>query len=190
MSSLRTTRGVDIDFGNLTDMEKKRSQWGMITAGRVLDCLYPETSLGDGNSVVEDKASKEKKYTATTLSLKGKEYFQNIYELNQQGIAIIPDIEDFCMYIGVSRNTFYNMCVGHDINLSICGNNIRNAIASCKKQMAFNGEIPPVVFAIDFNNNHDYVQAKAQLQVQTTTDGDAQASIDEIASRLPIEEVN
>jgi hypothetical protein len=41
------------------------------------------------------------------------------------------------------------------------------------------------VFAIDFNNNHDYVQARNQLQITTSFDADAQESIDEIASRLP-----
>jgi hypothetical protein len=72
--------------------------------------------------------------------------------------------------------------------MNLVANNIRNSIAACKKQMALNGEIPPVVFAIDFNNNHDYVQSKNQVQIQTSIERDAQDSIDDIASRIPIDD--
>jgi hypothetical protein len=69
------------------------------------------------------------------------------------------------------------------------GNNVRTAISMCKKQLAFDGQIPPVVFAIDFNNNHDYIQAKNTLEIKAEYAVDAQEQINDIASRLPQHEL-
>lgn len=185
MSSLRTTRGVDTSLGNVDNRLDRKAQWGMMNAQRVLDSLFPEISLSDGNTVRDWKINKKVQYTPDTLAEKAREYFLDIYDRNQQGLTIIPDIEDFCLFSGLSRPGFFSLCSGHDQEMAICANNIRNAIATCKKQMAFDGQIPPVVFAIDFNNNHDYVQAKNQVQVQTIGEIEATDSINEIASRLP-----
>lgn len=188
MASLRKTRGVDTSMGEITDSERQRAQWGAQQALRVLDCFFPEVSLDDGNSVEEFKCNKKQEYNSDTLARRAKDYFQDIYDKNLNGISIIPDIEDFCMFCGITRGKFQQICSSHDIQLQICGNNIRNAIAACKKQMAFNGSIPPVVFAIDFNNNHDYIQAKNQVEIRTSYDAEIEDSINDIASRLPVEE--
>jgi hypothetical protein len=105
-----------------------------------------------------------------------------------QGTPIAPDIEDFCLFCKISRETFYKYRTGHQLDLNFCANQISNAIAMCKKQMAFDGQIPPVVFAIDFNNNHDYVQQKYQVDMHTSIEVEAQDSINDIASRLPMQE--
>ena len=188
MSSYRKTRGVDVNLGQSTSFDDKRAQWGMITAGRVLECLFPEESLDDGNSVESNLLSNNTNYTPDTLAQRAKDYFINIYQTNQNGVPICPDIEDFCMFARVSRLKFMEFSNSHDLKMNLVANNIRNSIAACKKQMALNGEIPPVVFAIDFNNNHDYVQSKNQVQIQTSIERDAQDSIDDIASRIPIDD--
>ena len=186
MTSYRKTRGVDISGGQPTDHERQRAQWGMATAGRVLECMFPETSLDDGNSVMSSKFFTYIDYNADTLARRAREYFQNIYDTNMAGISIIPDIEDFCLFCHINRLTFIKLCQSHDIKLANVANNVKTAIAACKKQMAMDGHIPPVVFAIDFNNNHDYVQQKYQVDMHTTTDIEAQDSINDIASRLPV----
>ena len=89
------------------------------------------------------------------------------------------------MFAKLTRLEFQNICNGNSVEMARVGHNVRNAIALCKKQLAFTGQIPPVVFAIDFNNNHDYIQSKNQLEVKAEYAIDAQESINEIASRLP-----
>ena len=34
----------------------------------------------------------------------------------------------------------------------------KNDIAGCKKQLGIQGKIPPIMMALDFNNNHGYTQ--------------------------------
>jgi hypothetical protein len=187
MGSYRSNRGYDTSLGNDNDVDDKKAKWGMVTSMRVLECLFPETPLADGNSVIGNN-SFYVEYNADTLARRAKEYFQNIYQMAQQGTPIIPDVEDFCLFCRITRVTLMKYCTGHDRNLNICANNVVNAIAMCKKQMAFDGQIPPVIFAIDFNNNHDYVQQKYQVDMHSTIDIEAQDSINDIASRLPIVE--
>lgn len=124
-------------------------------------------------------------YNADTLAQRAKEYFQNIYEMAEQGTPIVPDIEDFCLWCKIPRSRFSQYRASHSIPLNCVANNISNAIAMCKKQMAFDGSIPPVVFAIDFNNNHDYIQQRVAVESHTTYEIEAQDSINDIASRLP-----
>lgn len=186
MTSYRKTRGVDTSGGEPTDHERQRAQWGMATASRVLECMFPETSLDDGNSVCTNSLLSYTKYNAESLARRAREYFINIYDTNLSGVSIIPDIEDFCLFAHISRVTFIQYCSGHDLDLANVANNVKTAIAACKKQMAMDGQIPPVVFAIDFNNNHDYIQQKYQVEMHTTAEIDIQDNIDDIASRLPV----
>ena len=185
MASLRKTRGVDNFNPELKSLDEKRSAWGSIYAKRVLDCLFPEDPLDDGNSVVCNKMIYTNDYSPQDLAEVARNYFLDIYEKNSAGVPITPDVEDFCVFAHMNRLTFMKFCSSHSIEMAITANNIRNSIAMCKKQMAFNGQIPPVVFAIDFNNNHDYIQSRQQVEVNTTYEIEAQDSIDDIASRLP-----
>lgn len=185
MSSYRKNRGVDNSLGNFDNIEDKKAKWGMVTSERVLTCLFPEIPLDDGNFVDGNTLTKYKDYSPNELAQRAKEYFTNIYDMALQGTPIIPDIEDFCLFCRITRLTFNKYRSSHSAHMNYVANTISNAIAMCKKQMAFDGQIPPVVFAIDFNNNHDYIQQKYQVEMHNTIDIEAQDSINDIASRLP-----
>lgn len=189
MSSYRKNRGIDTSFGNDDNIEDKKAKWAIVTAERVLTCLFPEDPIDGGNSVVSNSLTRVVDYNADQLARRAKDYFESIYQLAQNGTPIIPDIEDFCLFSHISRLRLAQYREGHDLQLSHVANGICNAIAMCKKQMAMNGEIPPVVFAIDFNNNHDYIQQKYQVDMHTKYEIEAQDSIDDIASRLPMNNV-
>lgn len=186
--SYRTRRGVknrepQIEHG------QSREQWNMDMAQRALENLFPEISSDDGNTVVDyTHAYKYPKYNADTLARRAEEYFRDIYEKNAAGIPIIPDIEDFCNYCNMSRIYYVSLKQSSDIKLAFLCERINTTIASIKKQLAFDGHINPTVFAIDFNNNHDYVQARQQIEMKTTNlNIEAKDSIDDIALRIPTE---
>jgi len=84
-----------------------------------------------------------------------------------KGIDVIPDIEGVASFIGVSRNTMREWELRNYKNFAQVLAQLRTDIASTKKQLALRGKIPPVVFATDFNNNHDYVQ-KQEVAITPT----------------------
>lgn len=84
---------------------------------------------------------------------------------NLNNAHLIPDVEGMCSFIRVPRATVLSWerrdtrGFGYTISLA------RDWIATCKKQMALKGEIPPLIFATDMNNNHDYVNPKNQVEI-------------------------
>lgn len=86
-------------------------------------------------------------------------YFQYISELNKSGTlerALIPDIENWAMFLGVTRQTIFNY-ERRGIEWQGCIQYYKNAIASVKKQLALKNKIPPMVYIFDATNNHGYV---------------------------------
>jgi hypothetical protein len=76
------------------------------------------------------------------------------------------------------------------VELAEVANNIANAIASCKKQNAYQGLINPMAFMADMNNNHDYVQARTETTINSTISvQQVEANIADIASRIPMEDI-
>lgn len=74
----------------------------------------------------------------------------------------------------------------------------KNAIAACKKELAFHQQIPPVVFMFDACNNHSYTNT-SEFKVEAISDkpkrvlsaselpklGELPENIGESAERLP-----
>ena len=187
MQTYRSKRGVK-DHQFIEEHSQMRTQWNMDMAERVLDCLFPEISLDDGSSVLDyDKCGKYPNYTYESLAEKAAEYFRDIYQKNSNNIPIIPDIEDFCLYCGMSRRYYLDLLHGSEIKIAQLCERINTALATCKKQLAFDGHINPTVFAIDMNNNHDYVQARQQIEMKSTNlNIEARDSIDDISLRIPM----
>ena len=86
------------------------------------------------------------------------EYFGYLADCAEDKIFLIPDIEGFCVFIGIDRMTLFRWEKMRGATWSDAIQNIKNQISAVKKQLALTGKIPPMVFAIDQNNNHDYVQ--------------------------------
>lgn len=180
MSSLREKRGI----GGL-DPDEKRKQWNITMANRALQSLFPEVTSDNGEKVITNNIGREKYYMSHPEAFDNMtyEYFRDIVENNEAGVEITPDIEDFCIFVGISRLGLMRLEQCSDLAMNQRVERVRTAIANCKKQLALDGKIPSMIFAIDFNNNHDYVQAKQELQI-TRQEIDAKGSASEIASRL------
>lgn len=188
MAQYSKKRGVKYDQKKLS-LEEKRKQWNIDLANRTLEQMFGCVEVGE-DEIINNRWKKRVVYNAETLYEKGMEYFQNIVESNENNVVIVPDIEDFCMFAHISRTTFIKYRRGDDVELAEVANNIANAIASCKKQNAYQGLINPMAFMADMNNNHDYVQARTETTINSTISvQQVEANIADIASRIPMEDI-
>lgn len=114
------------------------------------------------------------KYETIDLFLKAaQDYFDYLADCVEDKVFLIPDIEGFCVFIGIDRLTLGEWERKRGQTWSYAIQNIKNQIAAVKKQLALTGKIPPMVFAIDFNNNHGYIQQQKVTieQIPALTDG-------------------
>ena len=170
-------------------LEEKRRQWNIDLASRTMENMFGNVEVGD-DVIIHNKFRKRTTYTAQSLYEKAYEYFENIMNANEEGVTIIPDIEDFCVYAHISRPIFLKYRRSDDVEMAEVANNIATAIASCKKQNAYAGLINPIAFAMDMNNNHDYVQSRTETTINSNISlQQVETNIQEIASRLPVEDI-
>lgn len=189
MANYSKKRGVDYTYGKGLSKDEKRNQWNVNLAKRTLENMFGEMQIGD-DVIIHNNRKRRVTYTAETLYEKAQEYFENIIESNENGITIIPDIEDFCTFAHISRNTFMTYRRSDNAELADVANNIATAIASCKKQNAFAGLINSLAFMQDMNNNHDYVQTRTESTINSNiTVSQVEANIADIASRIPMEDI-
>lgn len=114
-------------------------------------------------------------------------YINYIKERALDGVRLVPDIEGFCAFAGISRETLNNWETARLGAYSDTIKIFKNTIAAYKKQLAFNGEIPPIVFATDFNNNHGYTQAAQKIDLNVGKQATELPTAADIVQRLPVE---
>lgn len=114
-------------------------------------------------------------------------YINYIRDKALQGVRLIPDVEGFCSFAGISRDTLNDWERTRPGVYSDTIKMLKNTIAAYKKQLAFNGEIPPIVFATDFNNNHGYTQAAQKIDLNVGKQAQELPTAADIVQRLPIE---
>lgn len=189
MANHSKKRGVDYTGGAKLSTDEKRRQWNVNLAKRSLENMFGRIEM-DGDYTINNRLRRRITYTPETLYDIAQEYFENIVESNENGITIIPDIEDFCTFAHISRPVFLKYRRSDDPDMAEVANNIATAIASCKKQNAFAGLINPISFAMDMNNNHDYVQAKTETTINSTISlQQVETNIEDIANRIPMEDI-
>lgn len=101
------------------------------------------------------------------------EYWEYLIKANATGIQLIPDVEGMCSFIGISRRTFMSWEVEDYRGFAETVTQAKNDIAACKKQIGMRGGIPPIVLAMDFNNNHGYTQKQEVVVTPNNPLGDA-----------------
>ena len=190
MAQYSKRRGVDTTNGRKTlSTDEKRRQWNIDLAQRTLENMFGQMDLGD-DVIIHNRKKKRVTYTPEQLVEQARLYFENIMEANQKGVTIIPDIEDFCIFAQISRPTFLSYRRSDDPDMAEVANNIATAIASCKKQNAYAGLVNPIAFAMDMNNNHDYVQSKTETTINSNISlQQVESNIADIASRIPMEDL-
>jgi hypothetical protein len=111
-------------------------------------------------------------------------YIDYIESKAAEGARLIPDIEGFCCFAGISRDTLNDWERTRPGEYSDTIKRFKTSVAAYKKQLALNGKIPPIVFATDFNNNHGYIQQHT-LEVQATKKLEELPDKSDIVRRLP-----
>lgn len=188
MAQYSKKRGVGYNKKKLTTEEKRR-QWNINLANRALENMFGQVPTDDG-AIISNRYKKRVNYTPTGLFEKAQEYFENIVEANSNEVTIVPDIEDFCTFANISRSKFLGYRRSDDPDMAEVANNIATVIAACKKQNAFAGLINPVSFAMDMNNNHDYVQARTETTITSNISlQQVETNIADIAGRIPVEDI-
>lgn len=96
--------------------------------------------------------------TVEELQQEIQDYWEYILKANKEKVTLIPDVEGLASYLCISREALNEWERSNYKGFSATIKATKNSIAAVKKQMAMNGEIPTIVFATDFNNNHGYTQ--------------------------------
>lgn len=112
-------------------------------------------------------------------------YILYIKDRAAEGVRLIPDIEGFCAFAGISRDTLNDWERTRPGEYSDTIKRFKTGIAAYKKQLAFAGKIPAIVFATDFNNNHGYTQAPQRIDLNVGRQGAELPEKADILKRIP-----
>lgn len=87
------------------------------------------------------------------------DYFQYVRDVNANPDIeknLIVDIEGWAAFTGLTRRTILTYEKQRKGEWSDFISQVKNSIMACKKELAFHGQIPQVVFMFDACNNHNY----------------------------------
>ena len=148
--------------------------------------FFDEVPAEGGGSIRRRGPGQPPKYpTIESFVDKVNEYITYINDtFNSTGYELIPDIEGFCAFAGIDRSTLFDWETSRPPEYSNTIKALKNAIAAYKKQLAMRGKIPAVVFAIDMNNNHGYVQQQT-IDIRATNKAQELPSAEDIVKKLP-----
>lgn len=110
-------------------------------------------------------------------------YFDYVAQVNagrEAEKALIPDVENWSAYLGLTRQSIFRYEQRSEewkdtIQL------FKNAIAAYKKEMALHYKIPPMVFAFDMANNHNYINTsefKMTVEAVPTKEQEQKAALE------------
>ena len=116
---------------------------------------------------------------------KVREYFEHIRDTyTRSGVELLPDVEGLCTYCHISRVTLLEWENSKPLEWVSFIKEVKNAIAGYKKQKGLRGKIPPIVMALDFNNNHGYVQ-RQNVEIQHKISVAELPTVEEMQDKLP-----
>lgn len=90
---------------------------------------------------------------------RSQSFFEYCNEINadlEPEKRIIPDIENWCLYLGIVRSTLHEYGKRSETWRNAI-DMVKTAIMSAKKQLAMRGKIPQMIAVFDWCNNHAYI---------------------------------
>ena len=139
----------------------------------------------EGDVIIQGTGQPPKYPTVSSLIDIYREYLQNVYDKNtNEGADLIIDIAGFCSFANISRETLNEWEKSRPPAYSDAVKRIKTDILSYKNQLGFHGKIPPILLAMDFNNNHGYVQQQ-KIDINNSINIQELPEITEINRRLP-----
>lgn len=150
--------------------EYKRFAPEPIGANNTLDAVLNVTidSLKQGRPpAYSDTEQGLEDFKQTTIN-----YFQFVKDTNANPDIekmLVPDIEALCTFLGITRATLLTYEKQRDSDWQDFIKQTKNAIAACKKELAFHQQIPPVIAMFDLTNNHSYVNS-SEFRIEPVSD--------------------
>lgn len=139
----------------------------------------------EGEQEGKRKPGRPRKYeTIEEFTEIAQKYILYIRDRAAEGVRLIPDIEGFCSFAGISRDSLNDWERTRPGEYSDTIKRFKTGIAAYKKQLALNGKIPALVFATDFNNNHGYTQQQ-NIEITAARKLEQLPTKEEIIKRLP-----
>ena len=131
---------------------------------------------------------------------KSSDFFEYCNEINcdlEPEKRIIPDIENWCLYLGIVRSTLHEYGKRGEAWKNAI-DMVKTAIMSAKKQLAMRGKIPQMIAVFDWTNNHQYLNTSefrlvAETSPTTDTPRISESQLEQIADteieppQLPID---
>lgn len=126
------------------------------------------------------------------LVQKSAEFFEYCNEVNaslEPHQRLIPDVESWCCFMGVTRVTIHQYAKrNQQWNDAIAM--IKEALLMGKKQLAMHNRIPSLIFIFDASNNHNYLNSSefhlvADAPQDRTTPQISASALKEIAEAEP-----
>ena len=114
------------------------------------------------------------------------DYIDHLREQAEREIDIIPDVEGFCTYIGISRAKWKDLQGKKDFSGLV--ETINTSISGTQKQYGLKGIIPPLVLAMTFNNNFGYLSNVSTLEIRQNAQETGLPSKTDILASLPIDQ--
>ena len=136
--------------------------------------------------VSTSRAGRPAEYPNTTAGIenfinKTIDYFEYVNSINanpELERKLIPDIENWAMYLGITRQTIWSYQQrGKEWKDMI--EYYKNIIAAIKKQLAMNYKIPPMVYVFDAVNNHNYLNSTEFKMTVNKPESERKDNIDE-----------
>ena len=149
------------DLNSILDMSLKSVKLGRIPK-------FPDTEQG-----LEDFKS------ATVGYL---EYVRATNNNTENEHNLIPDIESWCTFLGLSRQTLLTYEKTRDDDWKDYIQLVKTAIVAMKKQLGFRQKIPSLVLIFDLCNNHGYLNT-GEYKFKEPTDDAKNKSLS--AAELP-----
>ena len=115
-------------------------------------------------------------------------YWDFIYRVNTDGRKIYPDVEGLASFLRVSRSTLMGWKRGETNREFIpILETAFNDIASVKKQLALGGNLPPLIYLNDMQNNHGYLSntSKQDIEISVRREPDDPQKLIDAAKFLP-----
>lgn len=109
-------------------------------------------------------------------------YWHYLQDSYANGAKIIPDVEGACCYLGISRTLINKWERENYRDFAETIIDLKNKIATAKKQLGLKGRIPPLVLAMDMNNNHGYVQ-KQEVVVNADYESDDNIPLEDLRKK-------
>lgn len=104
---------------------------------------------------------------------RSQEFFAYCNDINadlEPDQRIIPDVEAWCLYMGIVRSTLHEYGKRSETWKNAI-DMVKTAIMSAKKQLAMRGKIPQMIAVFDWTNNHQYLNtSEFKITAETPQD--------------------